>query len=101
MRYISILALYTLIISANSGEEVFRSYCWGCHHQTATAFGPSFREIATKRTKEEIRAMVSNPEEVSKILGYRRNAMPRLNLSDNNLTAITNYILSFKPKGKN
>jgi len=28
-----------------------------CHHQSATAFGPSFEEIATKRSREEIRAM--------------------------------------------
>jgi len=100
MRYISILAISTLTIFASSGEEVFKSYCWGCHHQTATAFGPSFKDIAQKRKKEEIRAMVSDPNSVYRVLGYRRNAMPKLNLSEDNLTAITNYILSFRPKGE-
>ncbi len=64
------------------------------------SFGPSFEEIATKRSREEIRAMVSDPEGVSKVFGYKRNAMPKLNISDENLTAITEYILSFRPKGK-
>jgi len=100
MRYIFILSFFSLSLFSGNGEEVFRAYCWGCHHQSATAFGPSFKEIATKRTKEEIRAMISDPEGVSKAFGYKRNAMPNLNLSDDNLTSITNYILSFKPKGK-
>jgi len=100
VRYTLILLTFTIMLSATNGEMVFKSYCWGCHHQSATAFGPSFREIATKRTKEEIRAMISDPKGVSKAFGYSRNAMPKLNLSDENLTAITDYILSFKPKGK-
>ena len=100
MRYIFTLLILSLALFSKNGEEVFRTYCWGCHHQSATAFGPSFEEIATKRTKEEIRAMISDPEGVSKAFGYQRNAMPKLNLSDENLTAITEYILSFKPKGK-
>jgi cytochrome c551/c552 len=100
MRYITLSLLFSLWLFSQSGEEVFKTYCWGCHHQSATAFGPSFQEIANKRTKEEIRGMISDPEGVSKILGYSRNAMPKLNISDKNLTAITNYILSFKSKGK-
>ncbi len=101
MRYTLIIFLiFTITLFATNGEMVFKSYCWGCHHQSATAFGPSFEEIATKRSREEIRAMVSDPEGVSKVFGYKRNAMPKLNISDENLTAITEYILSFKPKGK-
>jgi cytochrome c551/c552 len=36
-----------------NGEKVFKDYCWGCHHQTSIAFGPSFQEIANKRTVGE------------------------------------------------
>ncbi len=88
--------LFTNILFSADGKEVFEAYCWGCHHQTAEAFGPSFQEIASKRKASEIRAMITAPDEVSKVLGYSRNAMPKLNLSDDNLTAITNYILLFK-----
>ena len=99
MRY---LFLFLLIFfgyanEANvTGKKVFETYCWGCHHQTSEAFGPSFQEIASKRSKEEIFAMINNPKEVSKIFGYKRNAMPAFNLTSKELEAIANYILSYK-----
>jgi len=79
-----------------TGKKVFETYCWGCHHQTAMAFGPSFSQIASQRTSEEIKAMITDPEGVSKVLGYTRNAMPALKLKPEELKAITTYILSFK-----
>ena len=82
------------------GKKVFETYCWGCHHQTAVAFGPSFSAIASKRTAEEIRAMITDPEAVSKVLGYKRNAMPALKLTPEELKAITAYILSFREMHK-
>ncbi|NOZ91234.1 MAG: cytochrome c [Epsilonproteobacteria bacterium] len=94
--FISFLMLTTL--GATDGKKVFETYCWGCHHQTAVAFGPPFEEIASKRTASEIRAMITDPKEVSKVFGYSRNAMPSFQLSDKNLTSITKYILSFKPE---
>jgi mono/diheme cytochrome c family protein len=97
-----VISLSSLILINSSlfgigGEEVFKTYCWGCHHQTAEAFGPSFEEIAYKRNGSEIKAMISDPKAVSKVFGYKRNAMPSFQLSDNNLTSIINYILSYKP----
>ena len=88
--------LFTLGIHADNGKKVFETYCWGCHHQTAMAFGPSFSTIASKRTAEEIQAMITDPEGVSKVLGYKRNAMPKLILTSKDLDAITEYILTFK-----
>jgi len=80
------------------GKKVFETYCWGCHHQTAVAFGPPFSQIASKRSAEEIRAMITDPERVSKLFGYKRNAMPSFTLSPEALQAITRYILSYKPQ---
>jgi len=96
------LILFSCSLSAASegqmseGKKVFEAYCWGCHHQTAMAFGPSFSAIASQRTAEEIQAMITDPESVSKVLGYKRNAMPALKLKPEELKAITAYILSFK-----
>ena len=90
------LILFTTLIQADSGKKVFETYCWGCHHQTAMAFGPSFATIASKRTAQEIQAMIADPEGVSKVLGYTRNAMPKLTLTSKELDAITAYILTFK-----
>jgi len=81
---------------AQSGKKVFETYCWGCHHQTAVAFGPPFSEIASKRDAATIRAMITDPESVSKMLGYSRNAMPAFQLKEDELKAITAYILRYK-----
>ena len=98
------MLLSSSVLSADSvaadGKKVFETYCWGCHHQTAVAFGPPFSAIASQRTAEEIRAMITDPEAVSKVFGYKRNAMPALKLTEEELTAITRYILSYKNTGK-
>ncbi len=85
---------------AQSGKKVFETYCWGCHHQTAEAFGPSFEVIASKRTEDEIRGMITDPASISKIFGYKRNAMPPFKLTEEEMNALTAYILTFKPKMK-
>ncbi len=87
-------------LQAESGKKVFETYCWGCHHQTAEAFGPSFEVIASKRTEDEIRGMITDPVSISKIFGYKRNAMPVFNLTAGEMDALTAYILTFKPKMK-
>ncbi len=92
------IILLTVSSLAVDGKKVFETYCWGCHHQTAVAFGPPFEEIASLRSADEIRAMVTDPSAVSKTLGYKRNAMPAFRLSEDNLSAITTYILSYKPE---
>jgi len=79
-----------------AGKKVFETYCWGCHHQTAVAFGPSFVQIASQRSTDEIRGMITDPAAVSKVLGYKRNAMPAFILNEEELKLIAAYILSFK-----
>ena len=102
MRNLSVLFLMVFAVTspgwAISGKKVFETYCWGCHHQTAVAFGPPFEQIASQRDAATIRAMISDPKSVSRALGYRRNAMPKLTLTEEELQAITAYILSYKPK---
>ena len=85
--------------TAQSGEAIFKAYCWGCHHQTSEAFGPSFKEIASKRTPELIMAQIADPEHTYKRLGYKRNSMPSFpDLNATQLQTITNFILQFKDK---
>ena len=100
MKKFLILILPIFLFGAD-GKKVFETYCWGCHHQTAVAFAPPFSEIASKRNKDEIRAMISDPKSVSKVFGYKRNAMPAFKLKEDELEAIAEYILSFKPKDSN
>jgi mono/diheme cytochrome c family protein len=90
----------TSMSEALEGKKVFETYCWGCHHQTAVAFGPPFTEISAKRSAEEIEGMITDPDAVSKVLGYKRNAMPPFKLNREEMQAITDYILSFKPAKK-
>ena len=81
-----------------TGKEVFQTYCWGCHHQTAMAFGPPFTQIAAKRSKSQIIAYISSPKSMYKQFGYKRSVMTQLHLSPAELNAISNYILSYKGK---
>ena len=81
-----------------TGEKVFRAYCWGCHHQTSEAFGPSFQEIANKRSIGEIQGHIVSPKSTYEQLGHKRSVMPAFGdtLSQKELDLITNFILSFK-----
>ncbi len=100
MKYCLILLLFVISLFSKEldGKKVFETYCWGCHHQTAVAFGPPFSEIASKRNADEIKAMITDPKDVSKIFKYKRNAMPKIPLTSDELEAITKYILSYKDK---
>jgi len=97
--YLTILML-SISLNANEldGKKVFETYCWGCHHQTAMAFGPPFSEIASKRTKAEIKAYITSPSSMYKSFGYKRSVMTQFHLSTQELNLVTNYILSFKGK---
>ena len=96
-----VLIIFSSFIFAKDSiaMQVFHTYCWGCHHQTAQAFGPSFKEIANKRKKDEIIAQILSPKDMYKKLGYKRNSMPSFNdLNATQINAIVTYILSFKDK---
>ncbi len=97
--YLAILML-SISIHANTldGKKVFETYCWGCHHQTAVAFGPPFSEIANKRTKEEIKAYIIEPKAMYKAFGYKRTVMTQLKLKDEEIEALSEYILTYKGK---
>ena len=101
MKFLFLLPLlFSTILSADTltGKKVFETYCWGCHHQTAMAFGPPFNEIAAKRTKQEIEAYVISPKSMYKAFGYKRTVMTQFHLNDQELDLISDYILSFKGK---
>lgn len=90
-----LMVLYSCVFSK---DTVFKQYCWGCHHQTSVAFGPSFEEIAKKRTYGEIQGHIIAPKSTYKQLGYTRSVMPSFQdkLTLQELDEITNFILSFK-----
>jgi len=95
--WMTLLSSLALMAGSDEGEKLFKSYCWGCHHQTAEAFGPSFKTIAAKRNKGEIIAQIVDPKGTYKSLGYRRNSMPAFDdLNATQLDALADYILTFK-----
>lgn len=88
----------SLFANELDGKKVFETYCWGCHHQTAVAFGPPFTEIANKRTKQEIQAYIIEPKAMYKAFGYKRTVMTQLKLNDKEIEALSEYILTYKGK---
>jgi len=99
-KKILIALALTTFLSANDldGKKLFETYCWGCHHQTAMAFGPPFNEIASKRTNEEIQAYIMSPESMYKQFGYKRTVMTKIKTTQKEREALAKYILSFKGK---
>jgi mono/diheme cytochrome c family protein len=96
-----LIFFYSFSFAQNiNGEKVFREYCWGCHHQTAVAFGPSFEDIANKRTIGDIQGHIISPESMYKQLGHKRTVMPAFGetLNQAEINAITDFILTFKNK---
>lgn len=80
------------------GISIFKEKCWGCHHQTAEAFGPPFNKIAKMRNEGEIISQIVDPANTFKQLGYKRNSMPKFNLNEKELKSIVDYIKSWKDK---
>ncbi len=101
-KFLSITSIFfvlSLFAKDSLALQVFKGYCWGCHHQTAQAFGPSFRSIANKRTKDQIISQIVDPKDTYKLLGYKRNSMPSFNdLNSSQINAIVRYILSYKDR---
>ncbi|QFR44075.1 c-type cytochrome [Sulfurimonas xiamenensis] len=99
-KIIAVILSLISFLSANEldGKKVFETYCWGCHHQSAEAFGPSFSEIASKRTYEEIQAYILDPESMYKAFGYKRTVMTKIKLTDKEREAIAKYVLLYKGK---
>lgn len=95
-----IMFLFNISQASQNGEKIFKQYCWGCHHQTSVAFGPSFEEIANKRTIGEIQGHIVSPKSMYQQLGHKRSVMPSFGdvLSQDQLDAITEFILSYKSK---
>jgi cytochrome c551/c552 len=100
----SVLAIFVFFSfsaaeNMEKGEKLFKAYCWGCHHQTAEAFGPSFRSIANKRDKGTIISQIVDPAETAKRLGYKRSSMPPFDdLNATQLELLADFVLSFKEK---
>ena len=96
--FIILMLSVSIHASELDGKKVFETYCWGCHHQTAVAFGPPFTEIANKRSKEEIQAYIIEPKAMYKAFGYKRTVMTQLKLNEKEIEAISEYILTYKGK---
>jgi len=96
--FITLLLSSFLYAQDSAGKKVFETYCWGCHHQTAVAFGPPFNEIAAKRTKQEIIAYIIEPKAMYKAFGYKRSVMTEIEMSDQERDLVADYILSYKEK---
>ncbi|WP_281950743.1 cytochrome D1 domain-containing protein [Nitrosophilus kaiyonis] len=80
------------------GLSIFKEKCWGCHHQSAEAFGPPFSKIAKKRNEGEMISQIVDPNHTYKELGYKRNSMPAFKFNEKELKSIVDYIKSFKGK---
>jgi len=74
------------------GGEVFRQKCWGCHHPTHEAFGPSFRWIYENRNENIIRSYISHPHATYEALGYAKTSMPKITIGAEEMEFLLSFI---------
>lgn len=79
-----------------AGRDVYENYCMGCHNIMHEAFGPSFQSIARARDSGQVRAHVLAPRASARALGYRLNSMPYIPLSNEQVTAVVDFVMSAK-----
>ena len=96
-----VLGILFLFFNASAstleGEKLFKEYCWGCHHETSMAFGPSFQQIANTRNQGQIISHIVDPKNSYQQLGYSRSVMPEFkNLTQEELQNVSEFIQSFK-----
>ena len=82
------------------GQSVFMHRCWGCHHETEMAFGPSLAHISSRRTDGEIRAWLANPELMARHRGKSDAGMPEIRLNPTETDVLLRYI-RWSEKGLN
>lgn len=85
-------------LPVNLGQSVFMGKCWGCHHQDSMAFGPSFKKVASTRSKEMIRTHLDGPRANAINLGYKNPTMPDIPLTEEEKDMLVSYIVSMKVK---
>lgn len=87
-------------LPVNLGAAVFMGKCWGCHHQDATAFAPTFTKIASTRSKAMILTHLDDPQVNAINLGYEKPTMPRIELSEPEKLMVASYVMSFRKELK-
>jgi mono/diheme cytochrome c family protein len=95
-----ILFTNTLFADVKKGEAVYKAYCVICHtvdNRASGSMGPDFNMVSYKRTKGEIMAYVRTPDVYFKDFGYSANAMPSIDLTNNELEDIADYVSSLQP----
>lgn len=92
--------------TTQTGKQLFRENCAGCHEIGKTLTGPDLKDIQEKRTKEWLIRFIRNssaliqgndPDAVKIFNDYKQVNMPASNLSDSEIVMILDYIKNYKP----
>ena len=84
-----------------TGRSLFKEYCMGCHHPEYDAFAPAYAVIAAKRDIREVVGQIKFPFSSSRILGYRKQVMPKFDLTNLEIRALGAYVYSHQSKATN
>ena len=83
------------------GRSLFREYCMGCHHPEYDAFAPAYAVVAGERNIREVVGQIKFPYSSSRVLGYRKQTMPKFDLTDPEIRALGAYVYSYRDKAEN
>jgi len=100
--FLSLIVFVTQSSFANieNGKKIYKAYCAICHtvdNRASGSMGPDFNMVSYKRKKFEIMAYVRTPDVYYKEFGYSANAMPSIDLTNQELEDVAEYISSLQP----
>lgn len=93
-----LLIAYAFAGDIKNGEKIYKSTCSNCHsiHMTG-GLGRDFNLVSYNRTKEQIILQISDPAIGAFALGYTANAMPKFDLTKQQIEDVASFIDSLQP----
>ena len=100
MKLITILFIFAFTLNANieNGKDVYAQNCANCHRiDMKGGMGEDFNIVSYNRKKADIVKYIRTPSRMFREFGYAANAMPKIPLSEDQISDVTEYIDSLQP----
>jgi len=95
------ITLFLIALSLNAdienGKSVYAQNCGNCHRvDMKGGMGKDFNMVSYSRKKEDVVKYVRSPSRMFRKFGYDSNAMPKIPLSEEEITDVSEYIDSLQ-----
>lgn len=83
--------------SVRDGKTVYEANCANCHSiNMSSGMGKDFNLVSYARKQEDIKAYIQSPGSEFRRFGYTSNAMPKLNITEEDIVNVSEFIDSLQ-----